>query len=71
MLDTTTTNEMEGYLVIMSIKVKQRNLEITRSLQVATSFVCEVIKELLNENNGDELAAMRKRKQEHCQRSAG
>ncbi|KAM3187573.1 hypothetical protein ACTXT7_002074, partial [Hymenolepis weldensis] len=26
-------------------------------------------KELLNENNGDELAAMRKRKQ-HCQRSA-
>ncbi|KAM3182034.1 hypothetical protein ACTXT7_013213 [Hymenolepis weldensis] len=36
---------------------------------VAISYLCKVRKELLNENNGDELATTRKRKQ-HCQRSA-
>ncbi|VUZ39869.1 unnamed protein product [Hymenolepis diminuta] len=52
------------------MKLKDGNLEIGRFLQVATSFVCTVRKELLNEINGDELTAMGKRKQEHCQRSA-
>ncbi|VUZ42438.1 unnamed protein product, partial [Hymenolepis diminuta] len=51
------------------VKTKHRNLEIIRFLKVATSFVCKVGKEL-NGNNGDELVAMRKRKQEHCRRSA-
>ncbi|KAM3177469.1 hypothetical protein ACTXT7_004498 [Hymenolepis weldensis] len=46
----------------MSIKAKNCNLE------VATSSVSKVRKEP-SENNGDELAATRKRK-EHCQHSA-
>ncbi|KAM3172372.1 hypothetical protein ACTXT7_014680 [Hymenolepis weldensis] len=40
------------------------------AMAVATSFVCKVRKEQLNENNEGELTATRKRKQEHCQRSA-
>ncbi|VUZ49818.1 unnamed protein product, partial [Hymenolepis diminuta] len=52
----------------VSIKAKQTNLEIARFLKVPTSFVCKVRKEL-NENNADELATSKKRK-EHCQRSA-
>ncbi|KAM3177028.1 hypothetical protein ACTXT7_005329 [Hymenolepis weldensis] len=52
-----------------SVKAKHRNLESARIVQVATSFVCKVRKKLLNENNADELAATRKRKQEHGQRS--
>ncbi|VDL57518.1 unnamed protein product [Hymenolepis diminuta] len=40
-----------------------------RLLKVVTSFACKVGKELLNENNADELGATRKRK-ERRQRSA-
>ncbi|VUZ47479.1 unnamed protein product [Hymenolepis diminuta] len=69
MVDTTITNEMRKEAVIVSIKAKYSNLGIARSVKVATSYVCKVRKELLNENNGDELAATSKRKQ-HCQRSA-
>ncbi|KAM3186987.1 hypothetical protein ACTXT7_003222 [Hymenolepis weldensis] len=67
--DTTIANEMKIYSIIMPIKAEHDNLEITGFLKVATSFTCKVGKEL-NENNGNELAATRKRKQEHCQRSA-
>ncbi|KAM3185067.1 hypothetical protein ACTXT7_007104 [Hymenolepis weldensis] len=63
---------MQRHAVIVSIKAKHRNLEIEieKFQRVAISFVCKVRKELLNEKNGDELALMRKRKQEHCQRPA-
>ncbi|KAM3170934.1 hypothetical protein ACTXT7_017615 [Hymenolepis weldensis] len=60
---------MKRQAVIVTIKAKHRNLEIARFLKVARSFVCKVRKKLLNENNEDELAATRMRK-EHCQRSA-
>ncbi|VUZ53184.1 unnamed protein product, partial [Hymenolepis diminuta] len=53
---------------IVSVKVKQGNLETAIFLKVAKSFVCRVKKEL-NGNNGGELAVMRKRK-ENFQRSA-
>ncbi|KAM3181991.1 hypothetical protein ACTXT7_013284 [Hymenolepis weldensis] len=53
----------------MSTEAKHSNLDIARFLQIATSFPSKVRKELLTENNADELAAMSKRK-EHCQRSA-
>ncbi|KAM3179548.1 hypothetical protein ACTXT7_000437 [Hymenolepis weldensis] len=67
MIDTNITNEMKRHAVIVSIRVKHRNIEIERFLKVATSFVCKVEKELLNINNGDELVATRKRKQHyHC-----
>ncbi|VDL59845.1 unnamed protein product [Hymenolepis diminuta] len=69
MADTTITNEIKRHTVIVSIKAKPSNLEIAIFLQDATSFVCEVRRELLNESNGDELGATGKRKQ-HCQRSA-
>ncbi|KAM3178891.1 hypothetical protein ACTXT7_001638 [Hymenolepis weldensis] len=50
--DLTKTNEMRRHAVIVSRKAKHSNLAITRFLKVATSFVCKVKKELLNENNG-------------------
>ncbi|KAM3176656.1 hypothetical protein ACTXT7_006100 [Hymenolepis weldensis] len=53
---------------MVSIKAKRRNFEIARILIIARSFICKVRKEL-NENNADELAVTRKRK-EHCQRPA-
>ncbi|VUZ53186.1 unnamed protein product, partial [Hymenolepis diminuta] len=53
----------------VSTKAKYKNSEIARFLKVAKAFVCKVRKELLSENNGDELTATSKRK-EHCQRSA-
>ncbi|VUZ39195.1 unnamed protein product, partial [Hymenolepis diminuta] len=43
-------------------KGKYRNLEIAKFLKVAKFFICNVRKELLSENNKDELA--------HYQRSA-
>ncbi|KAM3184222.1 hypothetical protein ACTXT7_008810 [Hymenolepis weldensis] len=43
--------------------------KVAAEFTTTTSFVCKVRKGLLNENNGDELAVTRKRK-EHCQRSA-
>ncbi|KAM3180634.1 hypothetical protein ACTXT7_015909 [Hymenolepis weldensis] len=69
MPDTSITNEMRRHAVIVSIKAKYRNLEIARFLLIATAFVCEVRKALLNDKNRDELASTGKRK-EHCQRSA-
>ncbi|KAM3185466.1 hypothetical protein ACTXT7_006273 [Hymenolepis weldensis] len=63
MPDTTFTNEMKKLPVSMSIKAKHSNLEIARSLTVARSFLCKVRKELLNENNGYELAASSKTKE--------
>ncbi|VUZ53522.1 unnamed protein product [Hymenolepis diminuta] len=69
MANTAITNEMKGHSVIVTIKATHNNLEIVRFPKVTTSFVCKIRKELLNENNGDELATMRKKK-EHCQRSA-
>ncbi|VUZ46255.1 unnamed protein product [Hymenolepis diminuta] len=68
MVNTTLTNEMNTCTVIVSVKVKCSNLENTRFLKVVRSFVCEIRKEL-NEDNADELVATTKRKQ-HCQRSA-
>ncbi|KAM3183277.1 hypothetical protein ACTXT7_010668 [Hymenolepis weldensis] len=68
MPDTTIIIEMDRHAAIVSIKAKHRNLEIARFLQVTTSSVCKVRKEL-SENNADELAATSKRKQ-HYQRSA-
>ncbi|KAM3186981.1 hypothetical protein ACTXT7_003216 [Hymenolepis weldensis] len=59
----------DTYYNYVSIKAKHRNLEIARFLKLATFFVCKVGKEL-TENDRGELAAMRKRKQEHCQSSA-
>ncbi|KAM3172040.1 hypothetical protein ACTXT7_015362 [Hymenolepis weldensis] len=59
MTDTTISNET----VTVSIKAKHRNLEITKFLKVATSFVWKVRKELLNEKNEAELAVTRKRKE--------
>ncbi|VUZ57098.1 unnamed protein product [Hymenolepis diminuta] len=61
---------MKRYSVIVSIKAKHRNLEIARFLHVNTPFVCKVRKEMVNEINGVELAATRKRTQKHYQRSA-
>ncbi|VUZ49491.1 unnamed protein product [Hymenolepis diminuta] len=54
--------------VILSTKAKHNSLEIARFPKVATSYLCKIREALLNENNEDELAAMRKRKQ-HCQHS--
>ncbi|KAM3182411.1 hypothetical protein ACTXT7_012437 [Hymenolepis weldensis] len=62
MPDTNITNEMKRHTVIVSIEAKHSSLRIARFLKVARSFVCNVRKELLDENNGDELAATRKRK---------
>ncbi|KAM3171269.1 hypothetical protein ACTXT7_016955 [Hymenolepis weldensis] len=61
---------MNRYAVLVSIKSKRRKLKIVRFLKVATSFIYKARKEPVNENDGDELGATRKRKQEHCQRSA-
>ncbi|VUZ39905.1 unnamed protein product [Hymenolepis diminuta] len=52
MTDTTITEEMEN--VIVCIKVRRTKLEVARFLQVATSFVCNVKKEL-NEDSVDKL----------------
>ncbi|VUZ46894.1 unnamed protein product [Hymenolepis diminuta] len=60
---------MKRHAVIVSIITKHGNLEIARFLEAATSLVCKVRKEPLNEGNGGELAATSRRKQ-HCQRSA-
>ncbi|KAM3188202.1 hypothetical protein ACTXT7_000781 [Hymenolepis weldensis] len=60
---------MKRSAVMVSIKGKHSNLEITRFLKVARSLSAKLEKELLNENNGDELAATSKRKY-HCQRPA-
>ncbi|KAM3171091.1 hypothetical protein ACTXT7_017313, partial [Hymenolepis weldensis] len=67
--DITVTNEMKRHAIIASLKAKQNNFEIARFLTAARSFVYKVRKELLNENNGDELVTMWKRKQ-YCQSSA-
>ncbi|VDL59278.1 unnamed protein product [Hymenolepis diminuta] len=64
----TTTNEMKRHALLVSAKAKHNNLGIARLLIVARCFVYKVRKQL-NENNEDELATTRKRKQ-HCQRSA-
>ncbi|VUZ55884.1 unnamed protein product, partial [Hymenolepis diminuta] len=53
---------------IVPIKAKLGNLGTARFLKVARYFVSKVGKELVNEKNGDEWAATRKRKG-HCQRS--
>ncbi|KAM3176419.1 hypothetical protein ACTXT7_006542 [Hymenolepis weldensis] len=64
---TTKTIEIKRKAVIVAIKAKQefRNCQTSTSRHI---FICKARKELLNENDRDELAAMRKRKQ-HCQRS--
>ncbi|VUZ45896.1 unnamed protein product, partial [Hymenolepis diminuta] len=54
----------------LSIKAKHGYFKTARFLKVARSSVWKIRKELLNENKGGELAATRKRKQEHFQRSA-
>ncbi|VUZ43397.1 unnamed protein product [Hymenolepis diminuta] len=56
MADTAINNEMKKCALIVPIKAKHRNLEIERFLQAVTSFVFKVRKELLSENNGDDLA---------------
>ncbi|VUZ50773.1 unnamed protein product [Hymenolepis diminuta] len=65
----TITNEVKRHALIESIKAEPRNFEIAKFVQVAASFVCKVRRELPNENNRDELAATRRRK-EYCQCSA-
>ncbi|KAM3171974.1 hypothetical protein ACTXT7_015499 [Hymenolepis weldensis] len=60
---------MKRRAVIVSLKAGRSNSDISRILKVATSFLSEVRKELLNKNNANELAATSKRKQ-YCQRSA-
>ncbi|KAM3179534.1 hypothetical protein ACTXT7_000423 [Hymenolepis weldensis] len=65
MIDTVITNEMKRHAVIVSIRVKHRNIEIERFLKVAASFVGKVEKELLSKYNGYELAATRNRKQHY------
>ncbi|KAM3178912.1 hypothetical protein ACTXT7_001659 [Hymenolepis weldensis] len=57
MADNTMTNEIKRHAVIVSTKVKHWNSEIARVLKVTTSFLPKVRLELLNENNGDDLAA--------------
>ncbi|KAM3177360.1 hypothetical protein ACTXT7_004680 [Hymenolepis weldensis] len=69
MADNTITSEMKRHAAIVSIKAKYRNLEVARFLKVSRSFVYKVRKDLMNENNEDELTATRKKK-EYCQRSA-
>ncbi|KAM3185069.1 hypothetical protein ACTXT7_007106 [Hymenolepis weldensis] len=64
MTDTSIINEMKRHTV--SIKAKHNN--VTRFVKVARSFVYKDRKEL-DDKNGDELTASRKKKQEHCQRS--
>ncbi|KAM3180306.1 hypothetical protein ACTXT7_016539 [Hymenolepis weldensis] len=59
--DTTITNEMERYAVMVCIKAKRSNLEIAGFLKVARSFGFKIRKELLNENNGDELTTSRRK----------
>ncbi|VUZ39980.1 unnamed protein product [Hymenolepis diminuta] len=61
MPDSTVTNEMKTHAVTVFIMAKHRNLEIARVLQDARSLVCKVRNDLLNGNNGDELATTRKR----------
>ncbi|KAM3183064.1 hypothetical protein ACTXT7_011092 [Hymenolepis weldensis] len=58
---------MKRHDVIVSIKAKNRKLEIARFLEVVRSFVCVVRKEL-NENSAGELATSKRKP--HCQRSA-
>ncbi|KAM3180055.1 hypothetical protein ACTXT7_017051 [Hymenolepis weldensis] len=67
--ETTIVNECEKTLCNSAHKSKTRDFRNCKISKVARSSVCEVRKELLNENNGDELAATRKRKQ-HYERSA-
>ncbi|VUZ54830.1 unnamed protein product [Hymenolepis diminuta] len=66
MPDITIPNKTKRRAVILSIEPKHGNLKIAKSLQVVRSFVCIIGKELLNENDGNELAVTRKRK-EHFQ----
>ncbi|KAM3185674.1 hypothetical protein ACTXT7_005896 [Hymenolepis weldensis] len=70
MADAIITHEIKRHAVIVSAKAKHDHLETAGFLKVARSIVCKVRKELLDEKNGDDLAATRKRKQEHCRRSA-
>ncbi|VUZ43255.1 unnamed protein product [Hymenolepis diminuta] len=51
---------MKRHAIIVPLKAKRRNLDIARFLKVATSYLCKARKELLNENNGDEVAIKRK-----------
>ncbi|KAM3177932.1 hypothetical protein ACTXT7_003574 [Hymenolepis weldensis] len=60
--DTTITNEMKRHAVLVSIKANHNNLEIARFVQVSAFLACKVRKEVLNVNNQNELAAIRKRK---------
>ncbi|KAM3174827.1 hypothetical protein ACTXT7_009740 [Hymenolepis weldensis] len=69
MADITITNEMKRHALIVFIKAKHRNLKLVGFLKFARSFVRKVRKELLNENNGGELATTSKRKG-HRQHSA-
>ncbi|KAM3183880.1 hypothetical protein ACTXT7_009465 [Hymenolepis weldensis] len=46
MADTTITYKMKRQAVVVSIKAKHNYLKIARILQVTTSFVCKVRKEL-------------------------
>ncbi|VUZ51105.1 unnamed protein product [Hymenolepis diminuta] len=50
------------------MKAKHWNLGIAKFVKVARSFVCKARKELLNENNGHELAT--RKTKEYCQRFA-
>ncbi|VUZ51782.1 unnamed protein product [Hymenolepis diminuta] len=64
----TIAIEMKRYALTVSIRAKYRDLEIAEFPKFATSFVYKVRKEL-NENSGNKLSTMRKRKK-HCKPSA-
>ncbi|VUZ40786.1 unnamed protein product [Hymenolepis diminuta] len=57
MADNIISSERRRHAVMMPIKAKHRNFEIARFLKVLISFVSKVGRELLDENNGDELVA--------------
>ncbi|KAM3188208.1 hypothetical protein ACTXT7_000706 [Hymenolepis weldensis] len=69
MADTTITNEIKRHAVIVSIKAKPSNWKLQDFYKAPHLLFAKVRRELLNENNGDGLAATNKRKQ-HCQHSA-
>ncbi|VDL19247.1 unnamed protein product [Hymenolepis diminuta] len=62
MSDTTMTPSIKGHAVMVSVKAKQRSLEMARFLLIARSFLCISRKELMNEKGGDELITTERRK---------
>ncbi|VUZ52055.1 unnamed protein product [Hymenolepis diminuta] len=66
MSDTTITPTIKGHAAMVSVKAKQRNLEMARFLLIARSFLCISRKELVNEKGGDELTTTERRKGERA-----